>query len=67
VSPKRRRPALNAEELRYLAESFRKVARRAHEVGQVEKAERFERKATECEELARIASEPARLKGRIST
>jgi hypothetical protein len=45
VPPKRRRPALRAEELRHLAKSFKDVARRAHKVGEVQKAERFERKA----------------------
>jgi hypothetical protein len=58
VPPKKRRPALSAEELRHLAKSFKDVARRAHEVGEVEKAERFERKAIEYEDLARKASEP---------
>jgi hypothetical protein len=60
VPPKKRRPALSAEELRHLAKSFKDVARRAHEVGEVEKAERFERKAVEYEELARKASETPR-------
>jgi hypothetical protein len=67
VPPKKRRPALSAEELRNLAKSFRDVARRAHEFGEVQKAERFERKAVDCEGLARKASEPASPKGPIST
>jgi hypothetical protein len=41
---------------RHLAKSFRDVARCAHEVGEVLKAERFERKAVEYEELARRPS-----------
>ena len=53
---KKRRPALSAEELRHLAKSFEAVAQRAHKVGEVEKAERFERKAVEYKELARKAS-----------
>jgi hypothetical protein len=59
VPPKKRRPALSAEELRHLAKSFRDVARRAHKVGEVQKAERFERKAVDYEDLAREASTPA--------
>jgi hypothetical protein len=62
VPPKKRRPALNAEELRHLAKSFKDVARRAHKVGEAQKAERFERKAIEYEELARKAIEPPRPK-----
>jgi hypothetical protein len=59
VPPKKRRPALSAEELRHLAKSFKDVARRAHEVGEIQKAGRFERKAVEYEELARKASASA--------
>jgi hypothetical protein len=58
VPPKKRRPGLSAEELRHLAKSFREVARRAHTVGEVQKAERFERKAVDYEDLARKASAP---------
>jgi len=59
VPPKKRRPGLSAEELRHLDKSFREVARRAHKDGEVQKAERFERKAVEYEELAREVSTPA--------
>jgi hypothetical protein len=60
MPPKKRRPGLSTEELRQLPKSFRDVASRAHKVGEVQKAERFERKATEYEELAWKASEPPR-------
>jgi hypothetical protein len=59
VPTKKRRPGLSAEELRHLAKSFRDVARHAHKVGEVQKAERFERKAVEYEELAKKAAAPA--------
>jgi hypothetical protein len=67
VPSKKRRPALSAEELRHLAKSFRDVASRAHQLGEVQKAERFERKAIDYEELARKASEPPLRRGGIST
>jgi hypothetical protein len=46
-------PSLSAEELRHLAGSFREVAKRSRKMGELQQAERFERKAAEYEEKAR--------------
>ena len=50
-------PSLRVEELRHLAWSFRDVAKRSRKIGEIQQAERFERKAAEYEEKARKAEE----------
>jgi hypothetical protein len=50
-------PSLSVDELRDLASYFREVAKRSRRIGELQQAERFERKAAEYDEKARKALE----------
>jgi len=54
---KRRIPGLTADDCRTLASSFRATAKEARKLGDSIKAERFERKAADYEERARLWDE----------
>jgi hypothetical protein len=50
-------PRLSIDELRDLASYFREVAKRSRKLGELQQAERFQRKAADYEEKARKALE----------